>query len=146
MSNPSLFKRDYFPSASITFQMHLPCWEQAIIHEMLCIALVVTKKALVTTRPVLTCSRTVRRLFWYLLSAIFCIWSVMILKHLDLESSRFFGLLLLSVSISCNTWSVSQHMQLVHPCFIASAFALCGHARAISQTMTWSSGGHRQLR
>ncbi len=67
----------------------------------------------------------------------------MILKHLDLESSRFFGLLLLSVSIPYDMLSVSQHMQLVHPGIITSAFAFRVYACAISQT--WSSGGHCQL-
>lgn len=56
----------------------------------------------VVTLIVLPCSRTVRRLFWYLLSAILCVWCVMILKHLELESSRFLGLLLLSVcTLAC---------------------------------------------
>ena len=77
------------------------------------------------TLYVFLCSRTVRRLFWYVLSAIFCVWSVMVLKHLDLESSRFFGLLLLSVRISYSQTAcvlfASPRAQLCWPVLVAAA-------------------------
>jgi len=150
VSNSPFVKRLHFPSAFSTLRkQHLPM-NCLVSNRLSCPGYVPHStgsptKALVTKSTVLICSRTVRRLFWYLLSAIFCVWSVMILKHLDLESSKFFGLLLLSVSIPCDTWSFSQHLQLVHPGLIKSAFTICGYACANSHTVTWSSGGHCQL-
>ncbi|DBA92139.1 hypothetical protein WJX77_008470 [Trebouxia sp. C0004] len=85
---------------------------------------------LVTDQTPLHFSRTVRRLFWYLLSAIFCVWSVMILKHLDLESSRFFGLLLLSVVIASYAEDEIQNRYYLTPFPVKAATDVPGTPEA----------------
>ena len=48
---------------------------------------------------IVLCSRTVRRLFWYVLSAMMCVWSVMMLKNVEIDSTRFLFLMVFSVSM-----------------------------------------------
>ena len=45
------------------------------------------------------CSRTVRRLAWYLITTVLCLWSVMMLKHVDMDGTSIMVLVGLSVSM-----------------------------------------------
>lgn len=48
---------------------------------------------------IVCCSRTVRRLTWYFLSAVLCVWSVMMLKHVEVDSTSVLILIGFSVSM-----------------------------------------------
>lgn len=67
---------------------------------MVAFAVLQAHKLVLAKVCVVSCSRTVRRLFWYALSAMLCVWSVMMLKHVEVDSSRFGALLLFSVRMA----------------------------------------------
>ena len=62
---------------------------------------------------IVLCSRTGRRLFWYVLSAMLCVWSVMMLKNVEIDSSKFAILMVFSVSTSDNGNTKTQWSNVV---------------------------------